>query len=154
MAEHHALGVTCCAACVDYAAAHPWLLLLDPREDCTVLNLSSKLHYLAPVEDLDFLPAIGPERDPASLFSSALCEEEAGDHSTVGKLVFIAVQEGSLQALVGVADDNLCACLFDLLEADLRAVRQVRVRVDAVGEDTSHDTGNVLRRVDTLQSHA
>eukprot|EP00354_Favella_ehrenbergii_P011850 CAMPEP_0170452338 /NCGR_PEP_ID=MMETSP0123-20130129/1270_1 /TAXON_ID=182087 /ORGANISM="Favella ehrenbergii, Strain Fehren 1" /LENGTH=158 /DNA_ID=CAMNT_0010714311 /DNA_START=1236 /DNA_END=1713 /DNA_ORIENTATION=- len=117
VAEHHSFGVARRPTRVDDAAAHAGALLLDSRENSAILHLTPQLHYLAPVKNLEALFSAF-EGDTRCLLRGTLGEEETSDDTALHQLPLVPVEEGSAQALISIAHDNLRIGLLDLLEAD------------------------------------
>ena len=142
MREHDAFGISRGATGEDDVAAHAWFLTLNSPEDSHVFDLVAKLHDLTPVVDLEIL---GLFVGIAHCFmEETFTIDETSNDSQFTKFVLVLAQEVILKSLVGVTDNYFGICLLNLLEADSWSICHVYVCEDAVGQNRTHDSSQML----------
>ena len=155
MREHDTFGVGGGSTGIKKIAAHSWLLLYDPLDDDSVVNIFSNFKELSPIINFD-TPKIGALLrflpGTSSLSSeniSKFTENNSYLHPKLNQSFFI-YKVFFLQSLPWIANDHSRSWVLNLLETGLRWICNVLVREDVVCIDRAHDCHKVFGRIEPL----
>ena len=141
MAEHAALGVTCCSTRVDKAAALTWLLFGHLRLNYLVANSLTDLHEVTPQEKA---------RARDSLRQGSFTPDNKCFHL----VVLVEIDRESLQVFRSFDHDHLSLCMRGLVEACVCLIGDINTSVDLVVENAADEGDGPLWRVESHNGYS